>query len=54
MWTVQNGLVAFDHGQNVVEEKLVVSNQPRAAAVPVKRDLEKEEGEGAPLVDQDD
>jgi len=31
-----------------------VSDQPRAAVVPVRRDLERGEGEGAPLVDQDD
>jgi len=31
-----------------------VSDQPRVAAVPVKRDLEKEKGEGVPLVDRDD
>ena len=33
---------------------LVVSDQPRVAVVPVKRDLERDEGEGAPLVDRDD
>ena len=32
----------------------LVSNQPRVAVVPVRRDLEKEEGERAPLVDWDD
>ena len=31
-----------------------VSDQPRVAAVPVRRVLERDEGEGAPLVDWDD
>jgi len=32
----------------------IVSDQPRAAVVPVRRDLERCEEEGAPLVDRDD
>ena len=31
-----------------------VSDQPRAAAVPVRRVLERDEGEGVPLIDWDD
>jgi len=31
-----------------------VSDQPQVAAVPVRRDLERDRGEGAPLVDRDD
>jgi len=31
-----------------------VSDQPQVAVVPARRDLEKDKGEGAPLVDWDD
>ena len=33
---------------------LLVSDQPRVAAVPVRRDLRRDEEEEVPLVDQDD
>jgi len=41
---------ADKHMLEAVEYK-VVSDQPQAVVVPTRRDLEREEGEGAPLVD---
>jgi len=42
------------HICNLGQTKMIVSNQPQAAAVPVRRDLRRDEGEGAPLIDWDD
>ena len=37
-----------------VLDRLPVSDQPRVVAVPVRRDLKRDKGEGAPLVDRND
>jgi len=42
------------YGGGFGHDDLGVSDQPQAVAVPVRRDLSRQEREGAPLIDWDD